>query len=122
MKIHRIWEVGDECVAVADGGYSVTIKNDIGGSGKLPKGRYLVRIVKEWDDDETGQVLHGVLLDEKDIEKARKAGTTPWTAEHYRREYPKNPKLCEEVAQAKKTFNPKVVYFSEHSCEPMEGR
>lgn len=121
MKTKQIWEVGDLCIAVADR-FSVSITNDVGGTTTLPRGRYRVQIVKEWGDYETGQVIHGKLLDEKDIAKAKKAGTTPWTPEHYRREYPANPSLAKEVAKAKKSFNPTIVYFSEHNCEPMKGR
>jgi len=116
MKTQRIWEVGDEVIAVA-GQFSVCITNDVGGTENLPKGRYRVRLTKQWNDYETGQVLHGELIEKDDIAKARKAGTTPWTPEHYRKEYPANPGLALRAAKAKKEFNPKKVFFSGFNCE-----
>lgn len=117
MKIHRIWEAGDICVAVADGGFGVTLTNDMGGTQEMPKGRYKVRIVEAWEDDETGQRMRGELLDEKAVAKARKAGTTPFTPKVIGKQW---PKVGKEVARTKKAFNPKIVYFSEFNCKPME--
>ncbi len=82
--------------AISDGGFhGVHFANDVGGTVEMPKGRYRVKIVKEFDDYETGHVMHGILLDKKDIETARKVGTTVYSSD-------------------KKTFlnPPKVMFYS----------
>lgn len=112
MKIQRIWEVGDKVVAKSDGFYGVTIKNDVGGTETLPKGRYKVMVTKQWEDYETGQRLIGTLQDEKDIAVARKKGTTG---------HANDPRMATLVRE-QKPWDPKVVYFSEHHCEPMRNQ
>lgn len=78
MRIERIPEVGDTGFAVAEKGLgsSVTFSNDVGGTEFMPPGRYHVRIVKTFEDYETGQVVHGELLEGKDRARAKRKGTT----------------------------------------------
>lgn len=78
MRIERIPEVGDTGFAVATKGLGscVTFSNDVGGTEFMPAGRFRVRIVKTFEDYETGQVVHGELLEAKDRARAKKAGTT----------------------------------------------
>ena len=52
----------------------VSFSNNVGGTSELPEGRYLVGLVHGFHDYETGQVLHGRLLDPEQIEVARQAG------------------------------------------------
>jgi hypothetical protein len=72
---------------------SVSITNDVGGTSELPVGNYRVKVTKAWGDYEIGGRGIGVLLNEKDIKKSRKAGTTPWK-------------------EKKGEFDPSIVYFS----------
>jgi hypothetical protein len=55
---------------------SVGIINDAGGSGWMPVGRYRIEVTRTWNDYEIGLRGEGTLLDEADIEIARKAGET----------------------------------------------
>jgi hypothetical protein len=114
MRTKRIPEIGDRMVAIA-GVFSVTVQNDVGGHSALPPGRYRVQITKTFEDYETGRVLHGELQEERDVAAARRSGTTGFTPDHYRR---KAPTLAAAVEKAAREFNPRVVYFSEHNCEP----
>jgi hypothetical protein len=86
----------------------VSVTNDVGGTSALPVGRYAVRITKGWDDYETGRRLIGELLDPKDIETARKAGTTGRTPEEYVKY---GADHVEKAKKAAADFNPKIVYF-----------
>lgn len=93
---------------------NIMIINDVGGSSFLPPGRYKVRVVHGFDDDETGLRLHGELMDEKDVKVARKAGTTG---------YAKKAGKIARVGLAlidrdQKEYNPKKVYFSGRDFEP----
>lgn len=91
----------------------IMIFNDVGGSSFLPPGRYKVRVVHGFDDYETGVRLHGELLDEKDIEIARKAGTTGYAGKV------KGARSgLELIDRDQKKFNPKKVYFSGRDFEP----
>lgn len=87
------------------------IRNDVGGFSELPPGRYRVRVDRTWHDYETGGRAAGTLLDPADIETSREAGTTGYTAEHYREKYPDAPGLAAEVADALASFDPSKVYF-----------
>jgi hypothetical protein len=89
---------------------SVLIKNDVGGTSELPVGSYRVRITKTWGDYETGQRCVGVLLDPKDIERSRRAGTTGKKPDDYKR-YPNNPELYARAVEAVASFDPSIVYF-----------
>lgn len=56
---------------------TLTFTNDCGGTAFLPKGKYLVRLNdRGFHDYETGAVLHGNLIDENQIDKARVIGIT----------------------------------------------
>lgn len=90
----------------------VTMVNDVGGTDFLPHGSYRVRIVKGWDDYETGRRLVGELLDPSDVETARKVGTTGFTPESFAERYGRNAGIGPDVRRAAKAFNPKRVYFS----------
>ena len=89
-------------VVVADGeglcDKHVCIRNDVGGTEFLPKGRYRVEITRGWDDYETGRRLVGKLLDKEDVKTAVKVGTTQ-----------SKPKLV--------GWEPEVVYFSGYNFE-----
>ena len=61
-------------------------------------GIYRVRITKTWGDYETGQRCIGVLLNPRDVAKAKLAGTTGFTAETYK----DNLKLYRETFLARK--------------------
>jgi hypothetical protein len=71
----------------------VCIENDLGGTEILPKGKYKIIVTKQWDDYECGIRGIGTLVNKKDIEVSRKAGTTIYTP--------------------KKKFHPETVYWSE---------
>ena len=73
----------------------VQISNDLGGTSELPDGRYKVGLVTR-----SGRGLKGVLVEGKDLEVARKAGTTGAPPENA-------------------NFDPSVVYFSTLQCEPI---
>ncbi len=90
---------------------TVSIKNDVGGTGELPIGNYRVQITKTWHDYETGQRCIATLLDPKDIEVSRKAGTTGYTADHYLKYKDKNPSLYADAVKAAKEYDPSTVYF-----------
>jgi hypothetical protein len=107
--------VGDVGIAVsklcgthAGDSMTVSVTNDVGGHSSLPEGRYPVRITKTWDDYETGRRMIGELLFPKDIETARKAGTTGRTAEEYAKY---GADHVEKVKKAAAAFDPKTVYF-----------
>jgi hypothetical protein len=87
---------------------SVHITNNVGGTAYLPVGYYRVRLLESWYDDETGMRCIGELLDPKDIETARKAGTTRFTPEDYRKY---GQKRYEETAKAAREFNPARIHF-----------
>lgn len=114
METRSAPRIGDTGHAVA-GVFSVTVQNDVGGHSALPKGRYRVRITKAFDDYETGCVLHGELVEERDLAAARRAGITGYTPEHYRR---KAPALAAAIEKAAREFDPRRVFFSEHNYEP----
>lgn len=108
--------VGDVGIAVsklcgthAGDSTTVSVTNDVGGHSSLPLGRYPVRITKTWDDYETGRRMIGELMFPKDIETARKAGTTGYTPEHYAKKC--NAEFVENVKKALAAFDPKTVYF-----------
>lgn len=91
----------------------IMILNDVGGSSYLPPGRYKVRVVHGFDDEETGRRLHGELVDEKDIAIARKAGTTGYAGKV------KGARSgLELIDRDQKEYNPKKVYFSGRDFEP----
>lgn len=96
------------CGVSASDSMTVSVTNNVGGHSSLPVGRYPVRITKAWEDYETGRRLIGELLDPKDIETARKAGTTPYTPEHYVK---CGADHVEKVKKALAEFDPKTVYF-----------
>lgn len=76
---------------------TVSIINDAGGTSSLPKAQYRAKVIRRWEDDETGVRYEGVLLDPAAVDLASRIGTT---------EYP-NPE---------KTFTPNRVFFSEFDC------
>lgn len=96
------------CGTHAGDSTTVSVTNDVGGHSSLPTGRYAVRITKSWDDYETGRRLIGELLDPKDIETSRKAGTTGHTPESYAKY---GAGHVEKVKKAAAEFDPKTVYF-----------
>ena len=93
----------------------VTITNDVGGTTEVD-GPFKVKVTARYIDDEIGAVVHGQLVDEKDITKARKAGTTGYGPEDYR-QY--GAKAEAEVVQARKLFNPSKVYMIGSDCTPV---
>lgn len=92
---------------------NIMILNDVGGSSFLPPGRYKVRVTYGFDDDETGRRLHGELVDEKDIEISRKAGTTGHAKEGKRARTG-----LELIDPDQREFNPKKIYFQGKDFEP----
>jgi hypothetical protein len=78
---------------------TLSIQNDMGGHSNLPDGQYRVRVVKGWFDYESGKHYICELLEEKDIETARKVGTTGHPPEKARKDA--------------KPFDPKTVYVSQ---------
>ena len=62
-------------------GRGVYIINDVGGTSELPAGQYMVEVTGGFHDYETGEIVHGRLLDEAEIEAAREAGTTGYATE-----------------------------------------
>lgn len=53
----------------------VSFNNNVGGTNELPAGRYRVRVIGGFDDDETGRVIHARIVDPAQVEIARKAGS-----------------------------------------------
>ena len=91
----------------------VMILNDVGGSNWLPPGRYRVRVTHGFHDYETGDRLHGELLDEKDVKLARKIGTTGHAKEA------KGARLgLDLIDPDQRKFNPRKVYFPAKAFEP----
>ena len=88
---------------------TATIHNDVGGTTRLPEGRYRVEVDREWDDYETGGHISGLLVDDEAIEIARTEGTTGRTPEDYK-DYPYR---ADKVAEHQKTWNPTRVFCSE---------
>ena len=91
----------------------LSIQNDVGGHSDLPDGQYRVRVVKGWFDYESGKHYICELMDEKDVETARKIGTTGHTAGHFRLQFPTQPHLAEGAEKAAREFNPRIVYVSQ---------
>jgi hypothetical protein len=85
------------------------LANDVGGHTDLPPGAYRVRIVKLWDDDETGTRCIGKLLDPADIEKARTAGTTGFNPEDYRKY---GEERYQQTLRDSLNFDPSRVFFN----------
>lgn len=86
---------------------SVTITNNVGGTTELPAGNYRVRITKV-----RGLRCIGVLLDPKDVLLAKATGTSEFSPEHYRDQFPKAPHLYADALKAAAAFDPSIVYFS----------
>ena len=85
-------KIGDE-ITVSSGTWSVGMRNDMGGTTDLPKGRtYRVQLTRTFNDHEIGGRGVGILMSEEDVTLARKIGTTPY-----------EPKL--------KDWNPAEVFF-----------
>lgn len=76
--------------------------NDVSGTSKLPRGRYRVHLTREWDDYETGQRMVGILLDDEDLETARRIGTTGYS-------------------ESDMPYAPSEVYFSGDQFTPDAG-
>jgi len=87
---------------------TISIINDAGGTTDLPPGTYRVRLLEHWYDDETGIRCIGELLDERDIETARRAGTTGYKPEDYLKY---SRAMFEKTRKAAETFDPRRVYF-----------
>ncbi|MCI0464518.1 MAG: hypothetical protein L0Z62_46905 [Gemmataceae bacterium] len=87
----------------------LSIRNDIGGTTELPAGRYRVRLLKCWWDEEIGARCIGELLEPAEIAQAMRAGTTGYTAEDYRKF---GDEFHERVAEDARAFDPKRVYFA----------
>jgi len=75
--------------------------DDVGGTARLPAGRYRVRVAPGFRDYEGGTRMMGELLDEADVEVARKLGITGYVAE------------AEALA-----YNPTRVYFGAQQFTP----
>ena len=71
---------------------SVTFDNDVGGTSTL-EGEFKVKVIKSWDDYETGKRMWGNLIDPKDIETVENKRKTNY--------------------EPKKPYNQKLVYISE---------
>lgn len=84
------------------------ISNDAGGTTILPDKPRRVKLTSYFYDYETGNRANGILLDESDIEEARKEGTTGHTPEYYK-QY--SVESYEKSKQAFETFNPAKVFF-----------
>lgn len=87
-----------------------SIQNDVGGTTDI-KGIMKARITDSWYDYETGYRFTGELINQEDIERARIAGTTGRTPEDYK-DSPGS--LYNHTVEARKNFNPAIVYFSQH--------
>ena len=97
---------------------SVSIKNDVGGTSEIPVGNYRVRVTKSWGDSEIGGRCIGVLLDPKDVAKARKAGTTGHKPADYLKYRETNPQLYKDALKAAANFDPSIVYFATSDFTP----
>lgn len=87
----------------------VSFSNDVGGTAVLPEGRYRVTIIHGFTDEETGRVLHGRLMDPKQIEVARQAGRV-------HQEGWKVAKLpdghAKTAIETRRVFDPSLVMFN----------
>lgn len=74
--------------------YSVTSRNDVGGTMPVPRGQYAVIVLRSWFDYETGNRYVGQLVEQAAVDAMAKAGRTPY-----------GPKVSD--------WDPSVVYFSD---------
>jgi hypothetical protein len=100
---------------------SVTLTNDVGGTGELPVGLYRVEVVSSHRDSETGRWVRGRLLDPRDVEAARAAGTTGYTPGHYLKYAATNPDLYAGAVKAAAAFDPALVTFHADDFTPDAG-
>lgn len=103
---------GTIVTVVAKRPYDLCISNDLGGTQEMPAGRYRVRLEKSWDDYEIGGRCIGFLVDAKDIETARKVGTTGYTEADLVKKYPKY-----QPEKNPKPFQPERVFFGTTEIE-----
>lgn len=97
------------CRTTIPGHTTLSILNDVGGTTSLPVGRYRVRLLLGWLDDETGARCIGALLDPVDIATARSVGTTGFRPDDERR-YGRERDA--RTRQAAAEFNPARVFFA----------
>lgn len=95
---------------------TMSFTNNVGGTEHLPKGRYLVRLNdRGFHDYETGAVLHGNLVDEKDIETARRIGTSEYGSEYWKEQVeagePHAQDHYDRTLKAEQNFDPSYVMF-----------
>lgn len=112
LTTQTVVKKGTIVTVIAKRAYDICINNDLGGTQELPPGRYRVKLEKSWDDYEIGGRCIGTLVDKKDIEIARKAGTTGFTHEDIKKESPKY-----EIPKNKKPFQPERVFFGTTEIE-----
>lgn len=112
MKQKKIYKTGDIVVV-----RQISFDNNVGGTEVL-NGKFRVQLANNGVKDyETGRNFLGQLIDEKDIEKARKQGTTKFTPAHYANLYGKESQIYIDTLKAAMRFNPARVYISEFDIE-----
>jgi len=72
--------------------YQVSFNNDAGGTS-IAVGCFKFKVTKSFHDYETGNIIHGELVDEEKIKELKKIGTTG-------------------LENAQKNYEPKVVYVN----------
>jgi hypothetical protein len=85
----------------AKGGWDVIMRNDIGGTEKVPAGDYAVIIVRKWWDYETGWRHIGMVTNQDDADRIAAAGRTVYG--------PKD-----------KAWDPTLVYFDDDAIVSAE--
>jgi hypothetical protein len=93
-------------------GSTVTVVNDVGGTTVLPKTEaYRVEVSSSRFDRETGRIVYGRLIDADQVAIARKAGTTGFSPDDYKKYANTNPNLYTEAVAARANFDPARVTF-----------
>lgn len=91
----------------------IAFSNDVGGT-ELMTGAFKVEVDDQHFDYETGVILHGRLLNTRDIARARKKGTTGFKPSDYK----KYGKLAVIKAQVdREQFDPSRVHMFASECD-----
>lgn len=83
--------------------------NQVGGTVKI-HGTVHAKIVKKWEDWETGTRYIGELFEDADVDLSREAGKTTFTPEHYKKD---SEEMYLEVKAKWDAYDPKKVYFGQ---------
>ena len=109
------FDIGDQVFVTGD----LSTHNTVGGTEVLKHGGVECVITKSFWDYEAGWRFFGRVVDEGDVDDFRGQATSRFTADDYKEKYPKNPNLYITAVAALKTFDPSLVYFSEHDIGPV---